>query len=94
MLRAQFVRTLRKIGDIAIPEGHARRNKGVTTYFFDNAKLEQVEHLLTEQGLQNKGQPSYWVAGTTWWENADGSCRILRHLDNGWFAIALIRWPA
>lgn len=44
--RSTFVRRLKKIGEIEVPKGHVRRNKGITTHFFDASALPEVETLL------------------------------------------------
>ena len=48
MLRSAFVKKLRKIGDVPVPKGHLRRNKGTTAYFFAPEKQEELQTLLRE----------------------------------------------
>ena len=40
--RSVFVKKLKKLGDTPVPNGHARRNKGITTYFFKHIQIEEV----------------------------------------------------
>ncbi len=103
MLRSSFVKQLKKIGEIPVPEGHLRRNKGVSTYFFDISKLPEIEALLASQGLENKGQVPGYVDGVVHWlrkEEYDplagyhSSRSVFLSQDNGWVGCSILRWPA
>ena len=48
MVRATFVRNLRKIGEIPVPEGHLQRNKGQSHFFFSVEQRETVQNFLKE----------------------------------------------
>jgi hypothetical protein len=49
MVRQTFIRKLRKIGEIPVPEGHLARNKGVSSYFFSTDKMDQLVELLSQE---------------------------------------------
>lgn len=96
MLRSSFVKQLKKIGEIPVPEGHLRRNKGVSTYFFDISKLPEIEALLASQGLENKGQVPGYVDGVVHWlrkEEYRSHSIVLGKKDN-WVGCSILRWPA
>lgn len=65
MLRNQLYKQFRKIGDIPKVEGHLRRNKGVTTYFFDPSKRSEVEALLQKEGLVVDEDPVWMCSDST-----------------------------
>ena len=100
MLRQTLVRKLKKIGELQIPEGHLRRNKGVTTYFFDKEKLPMLVELLQSCGLEEKGQVEMYTAGTILWVDPSCDRRVFLHNDQdsnkyqSFASLAIIRWPA
>ena len=58
-----FVRKLQKLGDIPVPAGHARRRKGITTYFFPKSTKPKILEFLTENLGESSVVTSY-VPGT------------------------------
>lgn len=54
MLRAQFVRNLKK-HEIEVPDTQVRRRKGTTSYFFHKTQRTIVEQLLRDAGLSDHG---------------------------------------
>jgi hypothetical protein len=97
LLRQTLIRKLRKIGEIPIPEGHLRRNKSVTTYFFDKEKLPKLVELLQSCGLEDKGQVEMYTAGTILWVDPNWDRRVFLHNVNQYQSFAsltIIRWPA
>ena len=96
MLRQSFVRRLKAIGDIPVPEGHLRRNKGVTTYFFDKERFDDLQAFLGNCGLVNKGQvPMYEIGTTQWDKQTSHSHRVFLHAnpDQPFVSLAILQWP-
>lgn len=65
MTRQTFVRKLRKIGDLPVPRGHVRHNKGATGYFFSRDKLAVVRAFL-ERELGVQGFTDQFYVGDNW----------------------------
>jgi hypothetical protein len=68
MKKEQFVKRLRAIGEIPVPTGHARRNKGVTSFFFSPDKAEELDTILSE----HVGTPvpaEHYAEGTQWYKD-------------------------
>lgn len=93
--RAIFVRQLRALGDIPIPEGQARRNKGLTSYFFPHNKIEEVARFLRTH-LDDDG-PRFlggYVPIALRYVSPDGERRIILYIQNEFVSVVVLRWPA
>ena len=91
MTKNVFIKHLKSL-ETGIPEGHARRNKGVTTYFYPLDKHEEVSQLLCDEGLADQGQHPMYVKGFHTW-NGPGK-RVTTCTDEaGFVAISISNWP-
>ncbi len=96
MQRSCFVKNLKKLGEIPIPEGHARVNKGVTTYFLAQDKKDAVESLLTECGLSSQQPVKRYYRPTIQWvqKEEDGflSHDVMVASDEKNLFVSIVRW--
>jgi hypothetical protein len=92
--RSTFVRKLKKIGDLKVPKGHARTNKGVTSYFFPHRKVEEVASLLN--GLFS--EPPRWMklycpVALAFNEDKPGDYRsVCLHIQNAFVSVGIVHW--
>lgn len=93
MDRQTLTRHLRKMEDVAIPKGHARFHKGITTYFFSIERRPEIEALLMRQGLSDHGPAPNYVQETIYWHDDDRSHLVLlHHIEPEWFSVAIFTW--
>lgn len=96
MQRRTFVNRLRALGEIQIPEGHARVNKGITTYFFGQDQKVDVNCLLEECGLTPQQPVKPFYRPTTQWvqKEADGfvSHDVMVASDEENLFVSIVRW--
>ena len=94
MLRQALIRRFRKI-DIPVPEGHLRRNKGVSTYFFEKEKRAEVEGILREAGCFDDGPTPLYVRETRTWRDHENVRRCLLHdtPDADFVSVGICGWP-
>jgi len=92
--RTALVRTLKAIGEIPVPAGHAKRHKGVTSFFYAPEKKEALEAVLVGLGLVDQGQNPRFVQGFHAWEAPTGHrVSVCKQNDENFVALGLLSWP-
>ena len=92
MLRQTLVRRLRAIGEIPVPEGHLRRNKGITTYFFSKEKQQEILEFLRSLGLEEREHGPQTAPGISFRDTT--SNLSFWYNDEGFVSVSIVRWPA
>ena len=86
MVRATFVKHLRKIGEIPVPEGHLARNKGNSCYFFAPEQREVLQAFLKD----NIGEPT--VRNKPYPDGTLSYMALSKH-EPKWVERSVLLWP-